>query len=259
MSAKTHSRLAVKGEAIPVMGYDVHDPNFPFGRAAVVSVPDTSEGNEGGSRDMVLPQVVAPVIENLVAELTERDDRIKALEERLATRTDEATEPSAVPSPPIPVPLPRAPAVKALRLKSMLWRVLYGKEVQAVLSALGDEKYIIPRSSGQNRLLALAGFDLVYDEIAKVIISSRELIKTKINRDGFGAREVLLFIMHSIVGEELKVLNIHGPVEKLPPAGRQLFELWCYVCQALLDCGQMTAEEAETVHHRLERQAGIFS
>ena len=83
-----HAPLAVKGEAIPSLGYDLHDPNFPFGRAVVVSIPDTAKGAEGVSRDVVLPAIVAPVVDTLVAALAEKDHRIDDLKRRLVTTQD---------------------------------------------------------------------------------------------------------------------------------------------------------------------------
>ncbi|MEI8396138.1 MAG: ParA family protein [Rhodospirillaceae bacterium] len=76
---KYKSRLAVKGQAVPAIGYDIHDPNYPFGPAEKVSIPDmTTSGSQ--TRDLLLPSSMVPVIDDLVATLIKKEQRISALE-----------------------------------------------------------------------------------------------------------------------------------------------------------------------------------
>jgi chromosome partitioning protein len=74
--------LARKGEAIPVLGYDMHDPNYPMGPPETVSVPDMSDRVSAASREVTIPASVVPVVDDLVAALVDRERRIVELEAR---------------------------------------------------------------------------------------------------------------------------------------------------------------------------------
>jgi hypothetical protein len=260
--------LAAKGEAIPALGYDLHDPNFPFGRSAVVSVPDVTDGSTGASHDMVLPAVVAPVIDTLVTALAERDDRIKELEQRLeSTPAPAPAPPPAAPiitEPPPATPPPAAPIIatprrpaapKSLgkRLSSFVRQAVRGREVHAVLSSLEEEIAYLHGSRQGHHRWALAGLIRIYDETATLIVKSRELIEEKINRDRFSPRDVLLFVLNSIAAEKLRSGSFHEDHGVLALTGRHLFALWQYSSRELLTSGQTTAEETHEARQLIEK------
>ena len=77
--------LAEKGKAIPALGYDTHDPNYPMGPAETVSVPDFTDRTHDSQRDFTIPASMVPVVDDLVAALVERDRKIADLQRRLGS------------------------------------------------------------------------------------------------------------------------------------------------------------------------------
>jgi len=75
------ARLAAKGEAVPILGYDLHDPHYPLGPAVRVSVPDVAAAPGRPAREMAVPASVVPIVDDLVAALIDRERRIGELED----------------------------------------------------------------------------------------------------------------------------------------------------------------------------------
>ncbi len=253
------SRLAAKGEAVPSLGYDLHDPNFPFGRAAVVSVPEMCDGVTVGSTEMVLPAVVAPVIDKLVSALADRDRRIEALEQCLDNQQATLGDAPAVTVNGLPIsapalPLPRTPLPKEMsgRLKAAMRRVRYGKDVAAVLTALEEERWQLRASPHQHHRAVLAGLDLILNDVSAIIARSRTLISKKISKDSFSCYEILLFIIYSVATERLKSGYYRGSSGMLTIFDRHLFYLWRFCYENLRVAGQIESEDVDDIRFIFE-------
>ena len=87
-------RLAKKGEARPVLGYDAHDPNLPHGKPdTLINVPKFDQSSSELKSAYVAGNMV-PVIDDLVSALLQRDRQISELTER--TQSYEDVKPPAV-------------------------------------------------------------------------------------------------------------------------------------------------------------------
>ncbi|MEI8393676.1 MAG: hypothetical protein WCF85_02995 [Rhodospirillaceae bacterium] len=80
LPVQTNALLAIKGEAAPAIGYDRHDPHFPFGRPVFVAVPRPPDGTENTASlkkydNLVLPETAARIVEDLLAELVRHEGR----------------------------------------------------------------------------------------------------------------------------------------------------------------------------------------
>ncbi len=254
---RTRSRLATKGHATPALSYDLHDPNFPFGRAAVVLVPDFTEGAGGACQEMILPETVAPVIEKLMAALAERDQRISDLQGKIVALEQEASrqataspEPSRPADPGLTYPAP--PKSKMRRLTGLFRTALHGTEVRAALEALEDERARLAASSFDRHLRALAALDTIFRDTAAVIIASRQLVQTKISQDHIPPRDVFLFMLCSITSEKLKSGFTHKSPGVLSQMGQHLLELWQYGSEELVRANQITETDIVEARRTLE-------
>ncbi|MEI6986653.1 MAG: hypothetical protein WCK65_11030 [Rhodospirillaceae bacterium] len=235
----------------------------------MVSVPDTSEGADGACRDMVLPAVVAPVIDSLVAALANRDHQIKSLELRLGAHEanqQEANQQEAnrarnnQPATALQTPMGLKGGLKnslKYRLTGLLRRACHGQDVQSVLAALDDEVELVRNSKHEHHRLVLAGLERIFHDASSIVISSRHLIEKKIHRDGFLPREILLFIILTIATEKLRSGRCNDFSGGLLLSGRHLFGLWQYVSRELLLAGQITADEFSEARRNLEHDIGI--
>ncbi|MEI6558729.1 MAG: ParA family protein [Rhodospirillaceae bacterium] len=109
--APVRPRLAIKGEAAPVLGYDLHDPHYPLGPATRVSVPDLAAGAAHPARDVAVPASMVPIVDDLVMALVDRERQIEELKAQV--RRDHAEAPPAVDNR-LPAALRPEPAEPAL-------------------------------------------------------------------------------------------------------------------------------------------------
>ncbi len=229
-------RLATKGSAIPSLGYDVHDPNLPFGRATIMSIPDTETGSGERSVSLALPSVVAPVIDKLVAALAERDRKIAALEKRIDAPTVETPNDTYIqPLAPFP-PLHRGrtPSSVKQRLQRLFRRTRYGREVEAVLAALDNEMSLLLVSQHRQHRWALEGLELLADEASMLIIQSRKTIERKIKIDKSTAFEIFMHIIYAMSAGIMKTKSFKDTNGNFSVRGQQILSLWHHGASSLL-------------------------
>ncbi|MEI6986080.1 MAG: hypothetical protein WCK65_08130 [Rhodospirillaceae bacterium] len=105
-TVRTNSPLAAKGDAVPAIGYDRHDPHFPFGRPVAINIPRQTATAASAEAvptydKVVLPEAAAWVIDGLLAAIVSREHQIGILEAKLGVppcdvpSTDPDTEPKS--------------------------------------------------------------------------------------------------------------------------------------------------------------------